>query len=82
MQQVRRLDHVVDVGRRAHYGVQKAPLGILDDVCLHAEVPLVAPLGPVHLGVTLALAVFGRRRCGNDRDIHHRAGLEHQTLLG
>jgi hypothetical protein len=43
------------------------------DVRLHAEVPLVALLGLVHLRIALAVAVLGRARRADDRRIHDRA---------
>ncbi len=52
------------------------------DMRLHAEVPLVALLGLMHLGVTLAATVLGRAERGDQRGIDHRAALEQQALVG
>ncbi|MCY1375362.1 hypothetical protein D9M69_627720 [compost metagenome] len=54
-----RLCHIVDVGRRAHHGMHQSRFGVHADVRFHPEVPLVALLGQVHLGVALARAVLG-----------------------
>ena len=43
------LGDIVDVGGRAHHGVHQSRFGIHADVRLHAEMPLVAFLGLVHL---------------------------------
>ena len=53
MQQAVSLGHVIDVGRCADHGVYQARVSIDTNVRLHAEVPLVALLNLVHLGVTL-----------------------------
>ena len=74
--------HIVDVGRRADDRMHQPRLGIHADVRLHAEVPLLALLGLMHLGVALAVLVLRRTRRGNEGGVHHRAGLEHQALLG
>lgn len=62
--------------------MHQARFSIHTDVRLHPEVPLIALLGLVHLGIALSILVLGRTRRGNDGGIHHRAGLEHQALLG
>jgi len=74
------LRHVVDVGSRTHHGVHQARIGINTDVRLHPEVPLIALLRLVHLGVALAAAVLGRTGRGYQRGIDHRALLEQQSL--
>lgn len=48
---------------------------------LHPEIPLVAFLGLMHFGITLALAVLRRARRGDQRSVHHRAGAQQQPLL-
>jgi hypothetical protein len=48
----------------------------------HAEVPLVALLGLVHLWISLALLILGRARGCDDRRIHHRTFSESQPLNG
>ena len=76
------LGHVIDVSSRANDGVHEARFSVHTNVCLHAEVPLIAFLGLVHLRVTLTRAVLGKAGCGNQGGIHHRAGLKHQAFLG
>ena len=47
----------------------------------HAEVPLIALHGLVHLGIASLDMVLGRR-CGmNDRGVDHGASLQQQRLL-
>jgi hypothetical protein len=61
MQQLGCLRHVVDVGRRADDAVHQARFGVHADVRVHAEVPLVALLRLMHLGVALAVLAAGRQ---------------------
>jgi hypothetical protein len=80
VQQAVAFDHVVDLGRRAAHGVHHARVSIHPNVRLHAEVPLVALLGLMDLGVALTgLVLRGAGRC-DQRGVHHRARLEHQAL--
>ena len=79
MQQAVSLGHIVDVGRRADDGVHQAGICVHANVRFHSEVPLVALLDLVHLGITLTRAVFGRARCRNQRGIDYRAALEQQA---
>ena len=78
VQQTMPLGHVVDVGRCADDGMHQTRIDIHPNVGFHAEVPLLALLGLVHLGVTFAAAVFGRTGRSNQGGIDHRSGLEHQ----
>jgi len=48
----------------------------------HAEAPLVALLGLVHLGVAPALLVLRRARRGNVGGVRHRTPAHEQTALG
>ena len=80
MQQGVGLDQVVDVARGTPHRVHQARLGVHADMGLHAEVPLIALLALVHLGVTFPAGALGRARRGDQRGVHHRAGLEQQTL--
>lgn len=77
-----RQGHIVDVGRRAHQGMHQARVGIRPDMGPHAEVPLVALPGLMHLGITLAAAVLGRTGRGDQRGIDRRAAFEHQAFVG
>jgi hypothetical protein len=81
MQQVGNLLDVGLVGRRGGDGVHQAAVGVDRNVRLHAEVPLVALLGLVHLRVALAFGVLGRARRSDDRGIHDAAALEQEALL-
>jgi hypothetical protein len=82
MKKAHRLGDITDVGRRADDGVHQARLRVHTDMGLHAEVPLVALLRLVHLGVASAGAVLGGSGRGDQRGIHQCSGLEHQPLLG
>ena len=72
---------VVHVGRRGCHRVDQLVSAVDADVRLHAEVPLVALLGLVHLRVTLAVAVLGRTRRADDRRIDDRTGADLEALL-
>ena len=48
-------------------------MSIHADMSFHAEIPLIALLGLVHLGVAFLAGVLGRGGRGNDRGIHYRA---------
>jgi hypothetical protein len=52
------------------------------DVRLHPEVPLVALLRLVHVGVALALGVLRRAGRSDDRGVHDGARAHQQALLG
>ena len=82
VQQLVRLAHIAYVGRRRHDRMHQPGLGIDADVRLHPEVPLVALLRLVHLGVARLGAVLGRRGRGNERRINDRALAHHQASLG
>ena len=75
------LRDVVNVGGRADDAMHQARVGIDANVRLHLEVPLVALLSLVHLGVTLAVTVLGAAGRGNQGGVHHGAGLENQAFL-
>ena len=49
-------------------------------ISVHAEVPLVALLGLMHLAITRLLGVLGRRRRVDDRGIDDRAGGHLQSI--
>ena len=80
VQQVLGLVDVGDVGRGAGETVHQPRVGIGADVGLHTEVPLVALLGLVHLGIARLVPVLGRGGRGDDGGIHHRALRQHQPL--
>jgi hypothetical protein len=47
---------------------------------LHAELPLIALLGLVHLGVAFTAAALGRTRSSDQRGIDRRPSLQEQAL--
>ena len=72
--------HVVDVGRGTVDGVQEARVAVHADVGLRAEIPLVALLGLLHLGVAFAVCVLGRTRRCDQRRVDRRADARHQAI--
>jgi IS5 family transposase len=64
---------VGDIGRRRHHGVDQLGAAVHPQMRLHAEIPLVALLGLVHLGVACLVGILGRRR----RIAKVRARVEH-----
>ena len=66
MQERLRLSDVIDVRRRTDDRVHQPRVGINADVGLHAEVPLIALLGLMHLGVA-----FAHRRSAIEPAIGH-----------
>ena len=80
VQQAVALGDIIDVCRSADDGVHQAGFSVHPDMRLHAEMPLVAFLDLVHLGVTLTSAVLGGTWCCDKRGVHHGAGLEQQAV--
>jgi hypothetical protein len=80
VQQIGNLLDVGLIGRRGGDRVHQAAIGIHRDVRVRVEVPLVALLGLVHLGVTHTLGVLGRAGHGDDGRVHDAAALERQAL--
>ena len=76
VQQRMALGDIIDVCVRSDDGVHQLGLRVHPNVGLHAEVPLVALLNLVHLGVAFTALVLGRARCSNQGGIHHGARLE------
>ena len=76
------LRDIVDVGRRADDRVHQARVCVHPNMGFHAEVPLVALLNLVHLGVTLTGLVLGRAGRSNQRGVYHGARLEQQAVSG
>ncbi|MNE41940.1 hypothetical protein D3C80_1360420 [compost metagenome] len=81
VQQLVDLGNVCNVGRRPHYAVHQAGLGIGADVGLHAEVILVALLRLVHFRVALAVLVLGRTRRVDQRRIDDGALAQRQATI-
>jgi hypothetical protein len=82
VQQRMPLGDIIDVSRRSDNGVHQTGLRVHPNMGFHAEVPLVALLNLVHLGVTLTGLILGRARCSNQGGIHHGARLEQQAVSG
>lgn len=81
MKQIADAVGIVDVGRCGDQTVDRSRLGIDTDMCLHAEVPLVALSCLVHLRVPGFGFVFGRRGGGDDGGIHD-GSFGHPQPLG
>lgn len=82
MQQRAGLRHIVDVGGRGDHRVHEARLCIHTNVRLHAEVPGVALLGLMHLGIARVALVLGRAGRGDDGRVHDGARAHQKALLG
>ena len=76
------LRDIVDVSRRADDRMHQARLSVHPNMGFHAEVPLIALLNLVHLGVTLTGLVFGRAGRSNQGGVYHGARLEQQAVSG
>ena len=72
---------VADAGRRVHDGVDEAASRIDADAALHAEVPLAALPGLVHLGVPFLFPVFRGAGGGSDGGVHNGPAAHHEALL-
>lgn len=70
-----------DVGRRRNDTMGQSSDGIDADMGLQAEVPLVAPLGLLHLRIALLSLFFGRRGCRHDSRVVEGAFTHEQALL-
>ena len=81
VQQVGQHLAVMDIGRCGGNRVNQFRLAVHADMCLHAEVPLVALLRRVHLRVPFLLPVFGRTRRADDGGIHNRAPVYLQAVF-
>ena len=80
MQQIRYFVAVVRI-RGGDAGAMDQPaLAIRPDMQLHAEVPLVAFLGLVHLRMAALVFVLGRGRCRNQGRINYRATRELHSI--
>ena len=67
---------VVHVGRRDHRAVAQPRLTVHTDVQLHAEIPLLALAGLVHLGVSGLVCVLGGAGRTDDGGVHDGAGVD------
>lgn len=82
VQQRMALGDIIDVSGCPDDGVHQTGLRVHPNMGLHAEVPLIALLNLVHLGVAFTALVLGRARCSNQGGIHHGARLEQQAMGG
>ena len=80
MQQRMPLGDIIDVSRRANDRMHYTGLRIHPNMGFHTEVPLIALLNLVHLGVTLTGLVFGGAGRSNQRGVYHGARLEQQAV--
>src|SRR6516162_8093295 len=79
MQQIGQHRAVGDIGRRHHRRVDQLGTAVDPEMRLYAEVPLVALLGLMHLGITRLLGVLGRGRRTDDGGVDDRAGRHLQV---
>ena len=82
VQQCMPLREIVDVSPRADDRMHQARLPVHPNMGFHAEVPLIALLNSVHLGVMLTGLVFGRAGRSNQVGVYHGARLEQQAVSG
>ena len=82
MQQRCRLNNVDHVRRSGGQIVHLTVFGIDADMRFHAEVPLVAFLRLVYVGVALVFGILGRRRRFDDCGVDDGARAHQQILLG
>ena len=82
VQQRMPLRDIVDVCGCSDDGVHQTGLRVHPNMGLHTEVPLVALLNLVHLGVALTALILGRARCSNQGGVYHGARLEQQAVSG
>jgi hypothetical protein len=86
VQQVGQDLRIGHVGGSGHHRVDQLVLGIDANVRLHAEVPLLALLGLVHVWIPLLILVLGRGRRGDDGGVDdgaagHLHALRFQVLV-
>jgi hypothetical protein len=71
---------VMYVDRRDHGRCVRQPRwAVHANVYLHAEVPLLAFAGLMHLGIALLVGVLGRAGRADDRGVYDRAGTHLQA---
>ena len=77
MQQLSGRGEDVNIGVRGYDRMDQAGVLVDADMVLHSEIPLVAPLGLVHLRIPIPLFVLGGagrsdQGCIHDRALAHR----------
>jgi DNA replication protein DnaC len=80
MQQVAQHRTVMHIRRRRHHRMDDFGTAIDAKMRLHAEIPLVALLGLVHLRVAGLLLVLGRTRRVDNGCVHNRAARKPQAF--
>ena len=80
-QQVRQLADIGGVGGCHRNRMRQPGIDVGAHVDLHPEVPLLAPLRLMHLGVALLALVLRRGRSMDDCGVNHGTALEQQALL-
>lgn len=80
MQQRVDLAHVRRIGGRRRHRVRQPRVDVHADMGHHPEMPLIALLGLVQLGIALAVGILGRAPRRDDCRVHDRSLLEHQAL--
>ena len=81
LQQRISFDHIMRVRSRSSHRMHEPRCSIRADMRFHAKMPLIAFLGLMHLWIALATRILRRRRCGNQRGIHHGTRAQHQPPL-
>jgi hypothetical protein len=71
---------VGDIGRRRHYRVDQLAAAVDPEMPFHPEVPLVAFLRLMHLGIARLVGILCRARRIDDRGINNRAGGDLQAF--
>jgi hypothetical protein len=82
VQQRVRLRDVGHVAGRADHGMYEPCGHVHAHVRFHAEMPIIAFLRLVHLGITFLVAVLGRWRRRDQRGVNDRPLAHHQTFAG
>jgi hypothetical protein len=80
MQQFGQDPAVGDIGWCRHHRMDQLGSAVDAEMCLHAEIPLVALLRLMHLGIARLGRILGRGRCIDDRRIDDRPGCNLQSL--
>lgn len=69
------------IARSAAHTMHQPKACIYTDMRFHPEIPLVALLARMHLGIALPSLVLGRAGRGDERGINQRARAQHQAAL-
>src|SRR6516164_44948 len=80
LQQIGQYRAVGDIGWRGDHRVDQLAAAVDAKMRLHAEIPLLALLGLMHLGIARLLSVLGGGRRIDDGGVDDRAGGHLQAL--